>query len=187
MAYSPNNNLVFGVEGVNLHSFQLDDIDGFEGETDMGDATLGEELVGITYAGSSEEAKHGLVDWFYVVTQGGRLLEFGYSVKENGFLYDDDSKEMFRDLGDMGIRTGDEWTNNSLYCDPVSGYTFWSVYDGSDAVKLYALAPHGAGDDTSPATYYLGSLPQGDWPFVGMYGTSGRDGHSFEVKRKEGR
>ena len=153
----------------------------------MGDATLGEELVGITYAGSSEEAKHGLVDWFYVVTQGGRLFEFGYSVKENGFLYDDDSKEMFRDLGDMGIRTGDEWTNNSLYCDPVSGYTFWSVYDGSDAVKLYALAPHGSGDDTSPATYYLGSLPQGDWPFVGMYGTSGRDGHSFEVKRKEGR
>ena len=71
------------------------------------------KLVGITYAGSSEEAKHGLVDWFYVVTQGGRLVEFGYSVKENGFLYGDDSKEVFRDLGDTGIRTGDEWAYNS--------------------------------------------------------------------------
>lgn len=187
MAYSPNNNLVFGVEGVNLHCFQPDDIDGFEGVTDMGDVALGEKLVGITYAGSSEEAKHGLVDWFYVVTQGGRLVEFGYSVKENGFLYGDDSKEVFRDLGDTGIRTGDEWAYNSLYCDPVSGYTFWSVYDGGDAVKLYALAPYELVDDALLAAYFLGSLPQGDWPFVGVYGTSGRDGYSFEVKRKEGR
>ena len=54
-------------------------------------------------------------------------------------------------------------------------------------MKLYALAPYELVDDALLAAYFLGSLPQGDWPFVGVYGTSGRDGYSFEVKRKEGR
>ena len=186
MAYGPNADMVFGVEGVHLYSLQLDDIDGFEGVTDMGDATLGEKLVGITYAGSSEEAKYGLVDWFYVVTQDGRLFEFGYSIKENGFFCDD-SNDIFRDLGGTGIRTGDEWIWNSLYCDPVSGYTFWSVYDGSDVVKLYALTPYNSENGASPGTYFLGSLPQGKAPFVGVYGASNMDGYSFEAQRKGGK
>lgn len=191
LAYSPNAEMVLGVEGTCLHCFKPDNVDEFDEMVDMENTFPGDKMVGITYAGSSEEDKYGLTDWFYVITQKGRLFELGYSVKEGVYICGVDSsgvdRDILRDLGDTGIHTGDEDSFNSIYYDPDSGYIFWSMYDGSDAVKLYALTPYGSEDGTSPGAYFLGSLPQENWPFVGLYGTSGKDGYSFEAKRMGGK
>ncbi len=181
LAYSPNTDLVFSVHGTDLNCFESEDVHAILGYAGVGDVTLGDKMVGITYAGSSNEKTYGLVDWFYIITQSGRLYEMGYSAKNEEYVYSD----ILKQVGDTGISTGEEWTYNSLYYDPVSGYMFWSAYDGGNVLKLYALSCKEPGADTPVCAYYLGDFPEGVQPFVGMYGTSGIDGYSFMAERKE--
>lgn len=178
LAYSPGSDMVFTVNGTELNCFECGDINGVNGHMDVGNDTLGDKLVGITYAGSSNEPGYGSVDWFYLVTQGGRLYEMGYSGETEEYFYGD----ILREVGDSKISTGDEWMFNSLYYEPDSGYIFWSVYDGGDAAKLYALSCR---KDGLIDTYFLGSFPAGEWPVVGLLGISGKDGYSYRVERRK--
>ncbi|MCI9080837.1 MAG: S8 family serine peptidase [Lachnospiraceae bacterium] len=177
LAYGPNADLVFSVQGTDLNYFESEDIHAVLGYAGVDEVTSGDKLVGISYAGSSNEAAYGLVDWFYVVSQRGNLYKMGYSVKNEDYIY----KDILQEVGNTGISTGDEWIFNSLYYDPVSGYIFWSVYDGGDKGKMYALSCGRPKADTAVSTYYLGSFQEGDQPFVGLYGTSGMDGYSFGI------
>lgn len=179
LAYSPNSDMVFTVSGTALRCFESGDINDINGYMDVGNIIMGGKLVGITYAGSSNEPGYGAVDWFYLVTQGGRLYEMGYSGKADEYFYED----ILKDLGDTGISTGDEWTFNSLYYEPDSDYIFWSVYDGRGVEKLYALSGQKQEKASSFNTYFLGSFPEGDWAVVGLWGTSGKDGFTFETGR----
>ena len=170
LAYSPNTNMVFGVEGTYLQWFAADDPQGEQGAVDVGGHTVGENLVGIAYAGFTDEQKYGSAEWFYAVSQTGELFQIGYRIEEDIFVY--------RDLGSTGIVTGDENKFNSLYYDQASGYIFWSVYDGGDAAKLYALEVEndGAGNSTYIRTNLLGAFPENTWPAM-LLGTvpSGKD------------
>lgn len=179
LAYSPGSDMVFTVNGTVLNCFERGDINGMNGYMDVGNVTQGDKLVGITYAGSSNESGYGSVDWFYLVSQGGRLYEMGYSGKIDEYFYEDILKE----LGESGISTGEESTFSSLYYDPDSGHIFWSVCVGGEVVKLYALSCQ---KDRLVNTFFLGSFPAGEWPVVGLFGTSGKDGYSFEAERRKG-
>lgn len=158
LAYSPNTNLVFGVEGTYLRWFAADAPQEESGAVDVGGHTIGENLVGIAYAGFSDERKYGPAEWFYVVSQTGELFHIGYRIEEDIFVY--------QDLGNTGIVTGEENKFNSLYYDQASGYIFWSVYDGGEAAKLYALEVEtdGAENSTYVRTNLLGNFPENTWP-----------------------
>lgn len=165
LAYSPNTNMVFGVEGTYLQWFAADDPQGEQGAVDVGGHTVGENLVGIAYAGFTDEEKYGPAEWFYVVSQTGELFQIGYRIEEDIFVY--------RDLGSTGISTGEENKFNSLCYDQASGYIFWSVYDGGDAAKLYALEMEsdGAGNSTYVRMNLLGTFPENTWPAM-LLGTA---------------
>ncbi|MCI9447349.1 MAG: S8 family serine peptidase [Lachnospiraceae bacterium] len=179
LAFSPNTGFVFGVEGSLLHSFDCEDIYDVESTIDVGDATSGDGLAGIAYAGSSKEKDYGLVDWFWLVSQGGKLYELGYSVDLDDYVYGN----ILEEIGDTGIGMGNAQAFDSLYYEPASGYLFWSAYDGGQAAKLYALDCHRSEADVKPTVYYLGSFPEWEWPFVLINGESGKDGYSFEAGR----
>ncbi|NBH14706.1 serine protease subtilisin family protein [Lachnospiraceae bacterium] len=181
LAYSPNTNLVFSVGGTELNCFERENIYTVQGFVSVYDVTLGDKLMGITYAGSSNEGKYGMTDWFYVVTQSGKLYEMGYAAKSEEYVY----KNILKEVGNTGISTGEEESRNSLYYEPDSGYIFWSVYDRNHTASLYAVSCKKSGKEHTVDTYYLGDFPEGAWPFVFTSGTSGLDGYSF-VCRKEG-
>ena len=89
----------------------------------------------------------------------------GYRIETREFFYEDICKT----LGSSGISTGDEWEYNSLSFDPLSGYIFWSVYDGSESRKLYALSYHGSEADVPVTADFLGAFPkQVSW-VTGLY------------------
>lgn len=165
LAYSPNTNLVFGVEGTYLQWFAANAPQEESGAVDVGGHTIGENLVGIAYAGYSDEQKYGSTEWFYLVTQSGELFQIGYRIEENIFVY--------QDLGSTGIATGDEDKFNSLCYDQASGYIFWSAYDGGDTAKLYALEVEadGEGNSTYIGTSLLGNFPDNAWPAM-LLGTA---------------
>ena len=165
LAYSPNTNLVFGVEGTYLQWFAANAPQEESGAVDVGGHTIGENLVGIAYAGYSDEQKYGSTEWFYLVTQSGELFQIGYRIEENIFVY--------QDLGSTGIATGDEDKFNSLCYDRASGYIFWSAYDGGDTAKLYALEVEadGEGNSTYIGTSLLGNFPDNAWPAM-LLGTA---------------
>ena len=173
LAYSPNTNLVFGVDGTYLQWFAADDPQGEQGAVDVGGHTIGENLVGIAYAGYSDEQKYGSTEWFYLVSQTGELFQIGYRIEEDIFVY--------QDLGSTGISTGEENKFNSLCYDQASGYIFWSVYDGGDAAKLYALEVEsdGAGNSTYIRTNLLGTFPENAWPAM-LLGTASNSGKNTE-------
>ncbi len=156
LAYSPKTGMVFGIEKTCLRWFEAEDIDGIQGEFELDECTLGDKLVGITYVGYSDDPSYGPIEWFYLVSQAGQLFEMGYRIETREFFYEDICKT----LGYSGISTGDEWEYNSLSFDPLSGYIFWSVYDGSESRKLYALSYHGFEADVPVTADFLGAFPK---------------------------
>lgn len=179
LAYSPNTGLVFGIDDTYVRWFDSETTEKDQGAVDLGGHTLSDKLVGITYAGYTDEKKYGPVEWFYVVSQNGGMLRIGYIVTEEGFIY--------QDLGSTGINTGNEWEFNSLYYDKESGYIFWSVNDGSGIVKLYALEETYDPDKktVNVTASLLGNFAEDIWPVIGLYGTSDLDGHSFPAQLQE--
>ncbi len=176
LAYSPNTDMVFGVEGTCLHWFESKDISAMDGEIDLGGDTIGDELVGITYAGSSKESGYGLTDWFYLISQSGKLYQFGYSAKNNEFVYED----ICRELGGTGVSTGEETAFNAIYYDGSSGYIFWSMYgsDHPENMRLYAIACDAIKTGGTFTANYLGDFPEDVWPVAGLYSAAGTEGTS---------
>lgn len=174
MAYSPNTGLVFAAYGTYVHWFSSSTVKS-KGISNFSELTGGESLVGIAYAGYAAESQYGPMEWFYAVSQSGELYQLGYAIERGQFAY--------KDLGNTGLKTGDEWYFNSLYYDKTSGYLFWALYDGGNKVTLYALQENKeAADNTSLInTCVLGQTPDNVWPVAGLYRPFDVKGGSFRA------
>ncbi len=78
---------------------------------------------------------------------------------------------MVFELGETGISTNGEFEYDSLYYDDETGFIFYSCYNGSDEVTLYAIADYynsETGDEFVEA-YSLGQFASKVWPVSGLY------------------
>ncbi len=173
LAYSPNTEMVFGVEGTKLHWFESKDLSALDGEIDLGGETAGSNLVGVAYAGASTASGYGLTDWFYLISQTGMLYQVGYSVANNEFVYED----ICRKLGSARVSTGEETAYNAICYDASSGYLFWGMYSSDYPlnIRLYAIACDGTKMDGLVTANYLGDFPADVWPVAGLYSAAGTE------------
>lgn len=173
MAYSPKTNLMFAVYGDYVHWFDVSNA-GKVGVSNFKDVTGGSSLVGIAYAGCSENSQYGPVEWFYAVSQSGTLYQLAYCINEGAFRY--------ADLGNTGISTKSQWYFNSLYYEQDSKTLFWAMYDGGSSAALYALQEKSnAAGNTLIQNYEIGKFPDGQYPAAGLYQPPKEAGQAYQA------
>ncbi|MGN0350989.1 MAG: S8 family serine peptidase [Roseburia sp.] len=161
MAYSPATDLIYATYGPYVQV-----IDGTNGESQgflgFSSKLNGEYLVGIAYVGTGLYQGAYPMDVFYAVSQSGALYQMAYVL---------DKGTMFLPVGNTGVSTNGKWYFNSLYYDAETDYLFWSMYDNSNNVTLYAIKDiyHPEDDTDTVLTYELGKFPDGVWPVSGLY------------------
>ena len=162
MAYGPGTEKLYGV-----YSFALL-VEGLDGTWDgsyydlsryVGDA----DVTGITHISSSYyDYFESYVDTFNIIDSNGMLYELDV-IGDLGI--------MVFELGETGISTNGEFEYDSLYYDDETGFIFYSCYNGSDEVTLYAIADYynsETGEEFVEA-YSLGQFASKVWPVSGLY------------------
>ncbi len=120
-------------------------------------------MVGIAYAGSSYSSAYSMyIDWFYIICDDGELFQIGYLKGLGYYCYD---------LGNTGTSTNGKWYYDSLYYDFETGFLFYTCYDGSSAITLYAILDdyNAETDEEVITTFVCGQFADDVWPISGLY------------------
>lgn len=162
MAYGPGTEKLYGVYSFALLVEELDGTwDGsyYDLSRYVGDA----DVTGITHISSSYyDYFESYVDTFNIIDSNGMLYELDV-IGDLGI--------MVFELGETGISTNGEFEYDSLYYDDETGFIFYSCYNGSDEVTLYAIADYynsETGEEFVEA-YSLGQFASKVWPVSGLY------------------
>lgn len=180
-AYGAGTDKIYGVYGY----FLL--IEKTTGESDgyyslsryVGDA----DVVGISYITSVFNNNYGVyVDIFYIIDSEGNLYTL--------YVYGDLGISCYL-AGETGISTNGEYKYSSLYYDDETGFIFYSCYNGSDEVTLYALADYynEETDEEWVEASALGQFASKVWPVSGLYQWDSEDGaaqNAHVLKRIDG-
>lgn len=180
-AYGVGTDKIYGVYGY----FLL--IEKTTGESDgyyslsryVGDA----DVVGISYITSVFNNNYGVyVDIFYIIDSEGNLYTL--------YVYGDLGISCYL-AGETGISTNGEYKYSSLYYDDETGFIFYSCYNGSDEVTLYALADYynEETDEEWVEASALGQFASKVWPVSGLYQWDSEDGaaqNAHVLKRIDG-
>ncbi len=161
MAYSPATGYIYATYGPYVQVIAAETGSSL-GNLNFSNNLGGEYLIGIAYVGSAMYDASHVMDVFYAIDRAGKLYQMAY-VDELGTI--------FYELGDTNVSTNGMWYWNSLYYDAETDYLFWTMYDGSNNVTLYAIKDiYNEADETDTIyTYELGAFPDGVWPISGLY------------------
>ena len=161
IAYGAGNDALYGIQAYFLI---LQERDGsFITAYNLSSKMEGTYFTGIAALGSTYVSAYGCdADIFYLIDDEGNVYQF-IMVGKLGYI--------FEKIGETGISSNGEWQFSSLYYDDESGFMFYSCYDGSDEVTLYAVADYynsQTGEEWVEA-YRLGQFATKVWPVSGLY------------------
>ncbi len=167
ITYAAGNNKIIGTYGPYVLVQELDGTLVFAINTQ--NYTGGNYITGIAYLDSFEYPDYGMVDVFYAIDSEGVVYYF-YLLGDSGYYIFTPISEDEADSA-TGISTDDEYQYSSLYVDEETGYLFYSCYDGSDEVKLYAIADYynSKTEEEWVEAYKLGEFASEVWPVSGLY------------------
>ena len=161
VAYGEGNDVLYGIQAYYLI---LQGRDGsFNGAYSLSKYLGTAYATGITCIGSVYNNYYGCyIDILYVVDNTGKMFEI-LMVGDLGYICEQ--------IGDTGINANGEFQFSSLYYDDETGFFFYSCYDGSDEVTLYALADYynSQTEEEWVEAYRLGQFASSVWPVSGLY------------------
>jgi hypothetical protein len=134
-----------------------------QGAMNLSKYTGGEYFAGITYVGSGLNTRYNApYDRFYLIDRSGMLYRLDYLA---GLGY------IFNKLTDTGISTEGKWYYHSFYYDEETDYIFYSMYDGGEQSKLYAIKDRIDYEEMVEYfdVYKLGEFASKIWPVAGIY------------------
>lgn len=134
----------------------------FEGAYNLSTVTEGNYLTGIAYEGLGYSRSLGYYDYFYAIDETGVVYEL--QILRDGRIG-------YGVIGETGISTEGEIQYDSLYYDFATGIIFYTCYDGTDQVKLYALLDdyNSETEEDTVYAYRLGEFAPDVWPVSGLY------------------
>ena len=161
MAYGEASEYLFGTYGYYVVVSDL--TDGMLGVFNLSSKMDGDDLVGITYVGTVNNANYGYIDFFYLIDDAGNIYQMAY--------YVDYSQYAVAEIGSTGISTNGGWYYDSLYYDADTDFLFYSCYNTSDEVTIYAISESydSQSQESTFETYTLGNFDAGVWPISGLY------------------